>query len=270
MNFRDHKEGRGPMNNEEPYRDQAERLRRRIERINEQTKLEENESLPPREQIHRETKKKTKIKLKYPVIRLLVLIFILLPIIYFSVISYLDGHGAKQTLKTSGNANGFETINYENQKDHQSTANPKDQKNDKQPNTKSSTAADNTNDKKANPISAAENPKDNITASQKAQASTQNQTAGKTTSGQTGSQAPVKPAQKNNSVTKTRTAAASQTQTVKTTKIIYHRVKPKETLFRIAINYYKSNDGIRIIKNANHLKSDQVYAGQLLKIPLQR
>src|SRR3954468_12877047 len=103
------------MNQEEPYRDQAERLKQRIQKINE--KVEESDDLPPREQIHRQKKKKTKWKLKYPVIRLLVLCFILLPIIIFSVISYRDG-GKKINLteKTSGNSGGYETINLEKPK----------------------------------------------------------------------------------------------------------------------------------------------------------
>jgi len=100
------------MNNEVPYRDQAERLKQRIEKMNE--KFEDNENLPPREQIHRQKKKKTKWKLKYPVIRLLVLFFILLPIIIFSVISYRDGakkvDGVEQPAKDSV---GYETINLE-------------------------------------------------------------------------------------------------------------------------------------------------------------
>ncbi|PLS02096.1 hypothetical protein [Neobacillus cucumis] len=99
------------MNREEPYRDQAERLKQRIQKINEKA-AGNSEKLPPREQVHRQKKKKTKLKVKYPVIRLLVLCFILLPIIIFSVISYRD-HGGKinGTQKTSGNSVGYETIN---------------------------------------------------------------------------------------------------------------------------------------------------------------
>ncbi|WP_160721406.1 hypothetical protein [Bacillus sp. USDA818B3_A] len=98
------------MNKEEPYRDQAERLKRRIQKINE--KVEGNsEKLPPREQVHRHKKKKTKWKVKYPVIRLLVLCFILLPIIIFSVISYREnGVKINGTQKTSGSSVGYETI----------------------------------------------------------------------------------------------------------------------------------------------------------------
>lgn len=45
------------MNKEEPFRSQAERLKRRIEKINEET-TEVRDQLPPREQIHREKERK--------------------------------------------------------------------------------------------------------------------------------------------------------------------------------------------------------------------
>jgi len=85
------------VNKEEPYRDQAERLKKRIQKINDKVEDGNRDKLPPREQVHRQKKKKTKWKLKYPVIRLLVLSFILLPIIIFSVISYRD-NGKKKSM----------------------------------------------------------------------------------------------------------------------------------------------------------------------------
>ena len=101
------------MNKEEPYRDQAERLKQRIEKINEKKPEGVREQLPPREQIHREKRQKTKWKVKYPVIRILVLSFILLPIIIFSVYSYLEGEKNSGPLKTGGNSSNYETINFE-------------------------------------------------------------------------------------------------------------------------------------------------------------
>ena len=100
------------MNKEEPYRHQAERLKQRIEKINEET-VETREQLPPREQIHREKRKKTKWKLKYPIIRILVLFFILLPIAIFSAYSYLEGGKNKGPEKVSGDSSGYEVINFE-------------------------------------------------------------------------------------------------------------------------------------------------------------
>lgn len=100
------------MNKEEPFRNQAERLKQRIEKINEETS-EVRDQLPPREQIHREKRKKTKLKVKYPIIRILVLFFILLPIVIFSAYSYLEEGKSKRTEKVSGDSSGYEVINFE-------------------------------------------------------------------------------------------------------------------------------------------------------------
>ncbi|MDR7075247.1 LysM repeat protein [Neobacillus niacini] len=119
------------MNKEEPFRNQAERLKQRIEKLNEET-TEVRDQLPPREQIHREKRKKTKWKLKYPVIRILVLFFILLPIVIFSAYSYLEEGKSKGTGKVSGDSSGYEVINIEksetesitDKKEEEETENP--------------------------------------------------------------------------------------------------------------------------------------------------
>lgn len=49
--------------------------------------------------------------------------------------------------------------------------------------------------------------------------------------------------------------------------VVYHTVKPGETLFRIAMNYYQSQDGIDKIRQANGLGSNEISVGQTLKIP---
>jgi cytoskeletal protein RodZ len=98
------------MGKEEPYRDQADKLKQRIEKYREPDDPES--SLPPRSELHRHKKKKTKLKLKFPLLRLLVLFFILLPITIFSIYTYL-GNKHIGTLKTSVPAKGYETINVE-------------------------------------------------------------------------------------------------------------------------------------------------------------
>ena len=67
------------MNKEDPYRDQAEKLRQKIERKEfEEGQLVEREELPPRSRLHHQKHKKNKWKLKYPVIRLVGIIFYLI------------------------------------------------------------------------------------------------------------------------------------------------------------------------------------------------
>ncbi len=64
--------------------------------------------------------------------------------------------------------------------------------------------------------------------------------------------------------------AGTQEELNKEGKVVYHTVKPKETIFRIAMTYYKSQSGIEIIKQANNLPSNEIQTGQVLKIPLEQ
>ncbi len=54
----------------------------------EQTKTKS--SLPSRSEVHRKKKKKSKAKIKFPLIKLLVLFFILLPIGFYCIYAYLQ------------------------------------------------------------------------------------------------------------------------------------------------------------------------------------
>jgi len=233
------------VNKEEPYRDQAERLKKRIQKINEKVDGD-SDKLPPREQVHRQKKKKTKLKVKYPIIRLLVLCFILLPIIIFSVISYRDG-GVKVngTQKTSGNSVGYETINLEK-------ANPENE---------DSIDESSKSDQEADKMTAPEE-KSTETSTQ------EDESAGSpvvtTNQGAVNQQVSDKNSQPIEAVI----SQTNPTTPQKTSKTIYHTVKPKETLFKLAIRYYHSKNGVTIIKEANRLQSENIYVGQVLKIPL--
>ena len=46
-----------------------------------------------------------------------------------------------------------------------------------------------------------------------------------------------------------------------------HVVQPGETLYRIAMNYYKSSDAVEDIKVANDLSSNEISTGQTLILP---
>lgn len=227
------------MNKEEPYRDQAERLKQRIQKINE--KIDDNDQLPPREQLHRQKKKKTKWKLKYPVIRLLVLFFILLPVIIFSVISYLDGKKINSTVKTSNDSVGYETINLE--------------KNDSEE-----------NDKKVEEEQAVINQENNETTKPEENNAQVNSTVQSSNANQGIS--PNKGGDKNGPPVQETKKRQSTTIIPKKSRIVYHTVQPKETLYHIAMEYYHSQAGMNIIRQANHFQGDNINAGQVLKIPL--
>lgn len=49
---------------------------------------------------------------------------------------------------------------------------------------------------------------------------------------------------------------------------IFHTVQKGETLYRISMHYYKSQEGIERIQNANGLVGNEISVGQKLKIPL--
>jgi cytoskeletal protein RodZ len=112
------------MSKEEPYRDQAEKLKQRIEKYSEPD--QKDSPLPSRSEIHRHKKKKTKLKVKFPLLRLLVLFFILLPITIFSIYTYI-GNKHIGTVKTTVPAKDYETINFEKSKSEQTKQNTTNQ-----------------------------------------------------------------------------------------------------------------------------------------------
>lgn len=256
------------MNKEDPYRDQAERLRQRIEKVQEDN-LENvsGSSLPPRSDLHRQrhNHKKTKWKLKYPVIRLLVLFFILLPIVSFSVYSYFDGmkHGGAK--KTSVDSRGYETINFEKAKKETQKKSAEDELK-QQVNTENESTIDSKSSQPkqnelplensgldADSLNSAGSDKNNGNIKE-SQASSQTNTSANS-----------------NANTNTNANTNPNTNVVTATKkIVYHTVQPHETIYRIAINYYHSKNGVAIIKEANHMKSDTIEQGQVLKIPLDQ
>jgi LysM repeat protein len=244
------------MNNEEPYRDQAERLKQRIEKINE--KIEDKDVLPPREQIHRQKKKKTKWKLKYPLIRLLVLFFILLPIIIFSVISYQDGAKTVNGIEKSTKDNvGYETINLEKSKEDDETNLEKSD--ESQEIIIENSDSEEPGEESQNSVE--QKPEENVNTSVQTPSTNENKTD--TQVDKNSEQVIVTETPE----TKETPGSTETTETSTESKIKYHTVKPNENLYRLAMTYYNSPKGMDIIMIANNLNSNQISAGQVLKIP---
>jgi len=86
--------------------DQAKELRVQMEEIKEKNSEVDILLLPPRSEVHKNTK--TKWKIKYPTIRLLALIFILLPITILSIY-YLHDRKVVNIVSQDGNGS-YETI----------------------------------------------------------------------------------------------------------------------------------------------------------------
>lgn len=213
------------MNKEKPIRDQAERLRKRVERKSER-KAEQKDTLPPRSELHRQKSKKTKVKVKYPVIRMMALVFILLPISFFSILSYLEGK--ESPLKKTFERAGVEMITVERKENE---TNRKLEK--KEPAPVLEDVAERAEE--IGPVTAAPAPS----------------TASSVNSDKDSSAA----------------SASSSLEAEET--ILYHTVKPSETLFSVAMTYYKSKDGIEIIQKANNLEGNEIRTGQVLKIPIK-
>lgn len=122
------------MNKEDPYRDQAEKLRKKIEKSSfDAGQQAGKEELPPRRAIHQKgRKRKTKVKVKYPLIRLLALFFVLLPITVISIYSTIAKDKISNFKETiSESTEEFETIEIEN-KENQIKEDEEDNEEDSQ------------------------------------------------------------------------------------------------------------------------------------------
>ncbi|MED4096523.1 LysM peptidoglycan-binding domain-containing protein, partial [Peribacillus simplex] len=53
-------------------------------------------------------------------------------------------------------------------------------------------------------------------------------------------------------------------------KVVLHTVQGEETLFRISMKYYKSQEGIALIREWNGLNGNEISKGQVLKIPIKK
>ena len=220
------------MNKEDPYRDQAEKLRQNIERKQfEEGQVVKREELPPRSRVHYQKHKKNKWKLKYPVIRLLVLFFILLPITIFSIYSTIARDRIGDIQKTDGESTeGFETINIEkyDNKPIEEEIKVEEESVDKDSETSVTTPKDQTNEENQGSLN-----QNKVTVSE-----------GLLSEKKTNESIPA--------------------------STVYHTVQPGETIYRISMKYYKSNSGIDTIKSANDLKGNEIRVGQVLTIPLNK
>ncbi|MFE4523214.1 LysM peptidoglycan-binding domain-containing protein [Cytobacillus firmus] len=238
------------MNKEDPYRDQAERLRKKIDRKQEKGDSGQKSALPPRSRIHQEKRKKNKWRVKYPVIRLLALFFILLPITIFSIYQYISSDKSINTgLNAESEEVDSETVVFATNDEDEVTIEVREEQETEKPEkaeeTQEKEAASGQQEKQAPQKSDAEDK-----GSEPASDKQVNQTASESTDS-----------------SKT---AETQEELKKEGRVVYHTVKPKETIFRIAMTYYKSQSGIEIIKQANNLPSNEIQTGQVLKIPLEQ
>jgi LysM repeat protein len=228
------------MNHEEPYRNQAERLRQKIEKVKDGgVIIVEKNDLPSRTDIHRNKKNKTKIKVKFPIIRLLALFFILLPVVIISAYSVL---GSKE-ISTSDKVNTVGRGGYEiNVKESEVRKPVEEELPENEPPIDEVEVIVEKEEENINPSE----PQTTETVDEEIE--TTNQTS--TDMEQIQTETPNEEA-----------------GTTTTTNLVYHTVQPKETLFAIAMKYYQSQSGIERIQAANNLNGIEIMVGQVLKIP---
>lgn len=209
--------------------DQAEILRKRMEENH-----TESTELPPRSEVHRKKDKKVKFRVRFPLIRLLALSFILIVCIVASYNLWKDHIQLTNASETENEDKNDSNIDVVEMKEAEEEGAESVQEVEKV-------------DEVQDQVEAAE-PTDTIPAPiEKTTTEVQVQ-----------------------EVTPVPNTTTEQANKNEPTKVLHHKVKAGETLYRISMKYYKSRAGEEIIKKANGLDANgTVMTGQILKIPLK-
>ncbi|MFJ7678105.1 LysM peptidoglycan-binding domain-containing protein [Peribacillus sp. NPDC097198] len=237
--------------------DQAGELRTRSDRHKVKS------SLPKRSEVHQSKKKKSKVKIKFPMIKLLSLFFILLPIGFYSLYTYLQDRPEKDT-KSS------EVVNFSDDEETieeavPTTATAGDIKEKEEKDTAKLKEKKQEEDKAAEER-AKKKAKQEAEAKAKAEAEVK---AKQEAEAKAKAEAEAKAKQEADNKVASGDAAATKSE-ADGYKVVYHTVQAEETLFRIAMNYYKSQEGIALIQKWNGLNGNEISKGQVLKIPLKK
>ncbi|MEK4065384.1 LysM peptidoglycan-binding domain-containing protein [Peribacillus sp. FSL R5-0717] len=233
----------------EKENDQAGELRSRIER------QKAKSSLPKRSKVHQNKKKKSKVKIKLPMIQLLALFFILLPIGFYSLYTYFQDRPLPVTKSDQV------VLKEEDKESIPTTATAEDLKE------KESAKAEAEKEKEEAEAKA----KVQQEAMEKAKAQ---QEAEEKAKAQQEAEEKAKAQQEAEEKAKKAAAEKKDVQAAKSDKeeykVVLHTVQGEETLFRISMNYYKSQEGIALIREWNGLNGNEISRGQVLKIPIKK
>jgi LysM repeat protein len=226
----------------DPYRDQAARLKQKIERAPEKAPLNKREPLPARSEVHREKKKKNKWRMKYPLISMLLLFFILLPLTVFSIYSYFDSRNGPLVVM-SEDVDDVEEVRYDQ--------------------------SDNGNEESLGEAGSIE---EEAAVIDKKEESLNEDAASMTGKEQPASTEPASPSPEQESAEEKPKEEVNEepVEEQPAYKIVYHTVAPQETLYRIAMKYYNSQSGVERIKEWNNIHNNEIQSGQILEIPLDQ
>ena len=213
----------------DPYRAQAEKLRQKIERVEPKPEQEpEQRRTLPKRSELHQEKRK---KIKYPLIKGMLAFFVLLPIIMYGLYTTLDSNqnGNRSIVTEEGQ---LEEVTYETK--------------DIEEKVKSGTSSIDEDKPEEETEQLAEEQETSV-----------------------GQEKPAEKVDEENLIQLTEQGETVQeTEYQENVQVIEHVVKPQETLFRIAMNYYNSQAGIEKIKEWNNIENHDLEAGQVLKIPL--
>ncbi|MBM7694729.1 LysM repeat protein [Peribacillus deserti] len=191
-----------------------------------------------RAELHRKKRTKKKWKIKFPLLKFLSLLFILLPVTIYSAYQYFGS----QSSDSDSLKNGFETVEvFKGEKLNENAA--------------AENASVNEIHKETQPVTSSqketEKPRENeqILSNESAVQAVPDKKEIQV------EEAPQEPLDKNQN---------------NEYRVVYHTVQPKETVFRISMKYYNSQDGIALIREWNGLSGNEISAGQKLKIPLKK
>ncbi|MEE3953147.1 LysM peptidoglycan-binding domain-containing protein [Peribacillus frigoritolerans] len=253
----------------EKENDQAGELRSRIER------QKAKSSLPKRSKVHQNKKKKSKVKIKLPMIQLLALFFILLPIGFYSLYTYFQDRPLPVTksdqvvLKEEDKESIPTTATAEDLKEKESAK--AEAEKEKEEAEEKAKALQETKEKAKAQQEAEEKAKAQQEAEEKAKAQREAEEKAKAQQ-----EAEEKAKAQQEAAEKAKKAAAEKKNEQASKpdkeeyKVVLHTVQGEETLFRISMNYYKSQEGIALIREWNGLNGNEISRGQVLKIPIKK
>ncbi|MGM7721884.1 LysM peptidoglycan-binding domain-containing protein [uncultured Metabacillus sp.] len=198
---------------------------------------ERHGDFPPRSEVHKDKEKKKKPKMKYPIISILAIFFVMLPILFLSITTYYSSrhHQSADGESLSGNETVFV-----------STGAPEDEEQD----TASLEATESIEEtEEVEPVQT-----DETSNANKEETIIDDGNEQKT---------------EDTVEVDAEAKESAETDSTNYREVITHKVAANETLFKIAIKYYNSRSGEDIIREYNKLQGDTVYEGQILKIPLK-
>ncbi|MCK2003278.1 LysM peptidoglycan-binding domain-containing protein [[Brevibacterium] frigoritolerans] len=243
----------------EKENDQAGELRSRIER------QKAKSSLPKRSKVHQNKKKKSKVKIKLPMIQLLALFFILLPIGFYSLYTYFQDRPLPVTKSDQV------VLKEEDKESIPTTATAEDLKEKESAKAEAEKEKEEAEEKAKAQQEAEEKAKAQQEAEEKAKAQQEAEEKAKAQQ-----EAAEKAKAQQEAAEKAKKAAAEKKNEQASKpdkeeyKVVLHTVQGEETLFRISMNYYKSQEGIALIREWNGLNGNEISRGQVLKIPIKK